>query len=478
MIKARIEKLSLSFRQLDRRSKWIVFLCFALFVFLVRALVIRFTVQGDTGELIRGTNQFYKCWIEQKVFNCTHADQFPILQRLIILPSMILTKDPHVIGRILSLFSFMSFCGLIGLAAYNFLGRASVFLTFLLILITSPFLYYSRVTFGEMLSTFCLCLFTFACMRHRSKWFLFVSFVLAAFSKEVAFPFLVLIFFSTFYSWGKYSSFFDFWNEFKREKLAFASIVAASVFSVALAILQNFSRFDTYYNVSYMVETYKFSSFKTFLSFFFGLWFAPNSGILFFWNSAFIVFFIVFALFVKNFRRNFYFYIPAVGALLLNFVSTVGLAKWWAPFGWIAWGPRLSLPFLAVGVLIVLHFYGEQIIEKLRELRKIRYILFVVFFVLSISQFAVLKNSEIYASLITEPSPPECPKLAIIEESKEYYYMCMDMRMWKPKHFVPWEVIVRDMDIQKGIGISLYAVLIWLMTSQLFARVVRPRANR
>lgn len=467
MIKVSVAKFKSFLETLDTRSKWILFLTLVLAIYLIRAFFLRFILQGDSAELIRGSNVFYNCWVNNLTFNCPGADQFPWLQRIFILPMMLFTKDGHNIGRFLAGISFISFLGIFFVAARAFANRRHSFLLFTLVMISSPFLYYSRTTFGESLATFACLIFTYVCIKRMTSGFLFASFVFASLSKEIMVPFLVVIFVSCYFTWKDYFSFKDFLKQIFASKMAVFSIFSATVVSVALTFMQNLSRYGVIDNVAYGAEAYKYSSLKTYFSFFAGLWFAPNSGILFFWFSAFVLMLSSVVLISRNVLRTPFSMIPAVSALFLNFVANAGLAKWWAPFGWIAWGPRLSLTFLAVGIFILVFFYGEQLLDVLRKIRNGRIILVSVFLFFSMSQFAVLKHTETFASMIVEPIPPDCPKMAIIEESKEYYYRCMELRMWKPRHFVIFETYRRHLTAEKIIGTLMFGALLFLMLKKL-----------
>jgi len=45
-----------------------------------------------------------------------------------------------------------------------------------------------------------------------------------------------------------------------------------------------------------------------------------------------------------------------------------GLALWWVPFGWAAWGPRLSLPWVLPVLLLALAAYARELRPHARRL--------------------------------------------------------------------------------------------------------------
>ena len=80
-----------------------------------------------------------------------------------------------------------------------------------------------------------------------------------------------------------------------------------------------------------------------------GLFLSPNGGFVAFWGASFAV-----LLLLSLARRR---WIPAWPdfferlPLLLLLLGVSSMAFWWAPFGWVAWGARLSVPF-ALAALI------------------------------------------------------------------------------------------------------------------------------
>ena len=47
---------------------------------------------------------------------------------------------------------------------------------------------------------------------------------------------------------------------------------------------------------------------------------------------------------------------------------TVSLASWYSPFGWIAWGPRLTLPWVLALLLLALAAFGRDLAAPARRL--------------------------------------------------------------------------------------------------------------
>jgi hypothetical protein len=95
-----------------------------------------------------------------------------------------------------------------------------------------------------------------------------------------------------------------------------------------------------------------------------GLFVAPKGGILFFWPLASVVVGLLLAIPAARALRGAASWREAWPALALVAVIgglVVGLAAWWAPFGWWAWGPRLSLPWVLPIVLLALAAFGSAL---------------------------------------------------------------------------------------------------------------------
>ena len=79
------------------------------------------------------------------------------------------------------------------------------------------------------------------------------------------------------------------------------------------------------------------------------LWVAPNGGLSEFWPLATLVTIGLVWIVVANLRGrpiDLKRALPGLMVIVSLVIVTGTLASWWAPFGWISWGPRLSLPTL------------------------------------------------------------------------------------------------------------------------------------
>ena len=92
-----------------------------------------------------------------------------------------------------------------------------------------------------------------------------------------------------------------------------------------------------------------------------GIWLSPNGGALPFWLSFACVCVVI--LFAAAAAPRYWQVSPWPARLLalLLLGLTAGLSSWYAPHGWIAWGPRLLLPWLPATVYLTCYFYPVAI---------------------------------------------------------------------------------------------------------------------
>jgi multisubunit Na+/H+ antiporter MnhB subunit len=129
------------------------------------------------------------------------------------------------------------------------------------------------------------------------------------------------------------------------------------------AALFNVLRFGTVQNTNYLQSEFRTPLDRIF-EFAVGLVVAPNGGILVFWASATVLIAVMVVLpFAHRVPRSEERFDRGVALALAAIVIglTFGLAAWYSPFGWVAWGPRLSLPWVLPLVLLGLAAFGKPL---------------------------------------------------------------------------------------------------------------------
>jgi hypothetical protein len=424
---------------------------------LILAVVALFFpgIEGDTEALVRGASKFQACvWSLANSgvgVPCEGSEHFAIFQYI---PSWILGSFGFSERGILR--------GLVGLSFLAFLGTfwiffralrrqwdeksSSVFYLGALLLLTSPLLWYSRSSFGEMLAAFLIALFVEACIAGRSPARILLTLVAAAWTKEPALPILVFL--------GGSCLILSRTGVQKARGGQFLALGLGSVISALVTLGFNWLRFGAIYNVPLFDPLFRVHDLSTRLSFFLGIWLSPNGGMLFFWPSFFIPF-----LFLIRRRRTGEANSFRWGPLLLVMATlaglTLGFSGWFAPLGWVAWGPRLLLPWIPACLLIVLYYYTAEIertvVRLVSDAKRSKFFL-AAFAWVSIPSFMILHRKQVLWRIFE--STPECPTPAVIQENAAYYYQCMNSILW-PKSLALLEfyrVLVRpELLIMTGI---------------------------
>lgn len=426
-----------------RRHQAFQLLCgFAALTVLVRLgmfVIYEPYYEGDTELLVKGhINAIRACLSERRFSGCPDSGVFPLLQNI---PSLLLSYlgfSPNGILHGLAFLSFVSFLGSVVLIFWILAKKASLKEAAIgvLVIITSPLLWYSHSTFGEMLSAFLILAFTALSLLRVSGWIQVLFFVLAASTKEVAVPFLVLI--------GLICLTPEILTDWRKVRTNAIWLALGALLSLVITGGFNYFRFGTFSNPSYVTELFIVPSLKIQASFFLGIWFSPNGGLLFFWPSFTLLYFTIIAASVfgllrgrpdgqRKDRRSLIAYLPVTAVTIVLLVLTLGFSRWYTPLGGFAWGPRYMLPWIPAVTLLLIYFYRIQITNVFSWLlmKPLSFILTcVVLIVISIPQLVILFDSSVMARIFAYP---ECPRVPVIQEGVDYYYRCLQTQLWPQK---------------------------------------------
>lgn len=389
--------------------------------------------EGDTGLLIHGTREIVKCINEWKWGNCAAGGPLPLLQYIPVYLTQILGLTQPMIMRVLGVMSTMAFFGSL-LIYFNFFYKSNRrHLAWLasFVFISSPFLVYSRSTFGEMLTAFLTLAGLWLVLKKAGILKIAAITILISITKDFA---------AIFFSLLGCAAALSYWKANQKEAVkSIAGMTIGSAVGLAIVITLNFFRAGHPYNALYMLKHNIVPDIETKLSFFAGQWLAFNSGMLFCWFSfCFIMAAIVMqklSFKMKDLIRS----CPLWIICSVLIAITAGLSSWWAPFGWIAWGPRLMIPWIPAVTLLVLHLYHKDLFRALSMVARHRFLVVTIagFTIFSaLGQFYGAEDPHKFSTMIVEPNPPSCPVPSIIERDQSYYYRCVGDMIWKPKHFI------------------------------------------
>src|SRR5437762_5897409 len=139
-------------------------------------------VEGDTTLLVnKHIVAIRACLHGGRLVGCPDSGVWPLLQHF---PSLLLNYlgfSSSSILHALAYLSFLSFLGSVLLIYWTLKKKTSTALaiTSVVVTITSPLLWYSHSTFGEMAAAFLILAFTSACLMRAPLWLTAVLFVLA-----------------------------------------------------------------------------------------------------------------------------------------------------------------------------------------------------------------------------------------------------------------------------------------------------------
>jgi hypothetical protein len=144
----------------------------------------------------------------------------------------------------------------------------------------------------------------------------------------------------------------------RRTLLAVGAGMLAGVITNAL---MNEFRYAALTNQDYLRSSFHVHGLGLTAKLFAALLFAPNGGITLFWSTAVAVIVAGGVIGLAAWRRPGGRWWPGAAVLLIFLGINLSLARWWQPFGWIAWGPRLTLPWLPGLALLSVALYGREL---------------------------------------------------------------------------------------------------------------------
>lgn len=410
------------------KSQLLAWCCLYIFLLLIIRIFFKYPYyEGDTVALLSGVNAVKSCLNKGIFLNCPNVSHFPLFQYITSLFLKVLGASQKSTLSILTLISTLSFFGSL-LLMYFFLKKTATnwsAQTAILIMISSPLLWYAKSTFNEMTAAFVTLAFTGVVLLRYPVWIVTIFTFLSGITKEVALPFLIIT--------GILALSPQIFKNPRQCKPQILGIIYGSALILVATIAFNYFRFGSPSNTRLLQQELIVNSATQRLSSFLGIWLSPNGGILFFWFSWFVCFAAILMtitkLLFKKFRLTFY-ELPALTIFVILFGLTFGFASWWAPFGWYCWGPRLMLPWLPSLLLLLIYFYNQEILLLLNRLFKNYVSTFfstLSLFFASLPNLIILLYPELIDNLFELDTV--CNRYPLVTEP-DYYYFCLNHYMW------------------------------------------------
>jgi hypothetical protein len=340
-------------------------------------------------------------------------------------------------GDILHLFAFVSWLLLliVGLTAAHFWKHGGRRTLFALFLFASPLWVYATSSFSDTWVGCFLALCCLVAMHTNRPILLFVLALFAGLGKEPN-PILLL-------ALGGGLIWVKGW---KQHKLTIGiPLLLASILSAGGHLWLNYVRYDSF---SHLIRMQPFNYAPTMsyrLSFWMGAWFSPGGGVVLFWPLLPLCLLLLFRRLWKEDRWKILLQ-PTILLLVFLVGITFGLASWKAPFGWIAWGNRLLLPWMMVYIVLLLSNKGNELVSSIQSWKPWKHhVLGITLGLLTIPHMLVLHSPRLITTTVprgTQCSQSEAQRtktlkrltLDNIESHRPPpgYFACRHKLMWHP----------------------------------------------
>jgi hypothetical protein len=417
-------------------------------------------VEGDTRVLLSGAQAARQCLAAGVTRGCPGTLHFPVFQYVPAYLQLAAGRDEAHTLRFLVYLNALAFWASVVLTL-AFLWRAGKpRLAWLMGLfwLTSPFWGYAHSSYNEASASFVTLLAVVVALSGGAAPWLFGSVVLASVTKEVAPPFIVaLAGLALFFEAGGARA---LWS--RRRWRALAIVLAGGV-GMAINLAFNIFRFGSFRNEMNLVPEFQVPSLGQHLENLAGLLVSPNGGVLFF-VPLFLP--LLMALLARpSAGRRIY----AAGIGLLFAALVAGFAKWYAPFGWVAWGPRLLLPWLPTLFFSLLVYFADETeillgrgFAKLRAGDGIAWMAVVALVALALPQFGAAYAHEAFGQWFAPQS--WCPQPVAIQADPAGYYACINGGMWTLRPWILWTTAIEALRVRHwALTLPYLAVLIgWI----------------
>jgi hypothetical protein len=395
--------------------------------FLVVRAITSWRTDGDTVVLVAHAEQIIQC-LRSGIFHGCTIVHFPLFQ---FIPALVLQLWSASDATIFAFFARLNCASFVATVLLTWWGlqkqtSVAVALIAVFVLLTSPLLPYTVGTFNEPTAAFITLAFAVLVVAGAHHGWMGVLCFLAAITKETAAPFLFLI---------------GILGLFRRhpppsQVRYMGALLIAIAGGIAVNSGFNYFRYNSLLNVQNLAREFRVDSLEQGAMNFVGMWLSPNGGTIPFWPS-FALLCVGLLLAAVAARPQWEMEIgPWPGRLLalLLLAMTAGLSSWYAPHGWIAWGPRLLLPWLPAIIYLTCYFYPVTIEQGTARLTANRWRLWItatVFAAFALPSVVQLLDPRVLSALF---QPDDAfPRLIPIQENRVGYFAHVNYLMWSKR---------------------------------------------
>jgi hypothetical protein len=294
-------------------------------------------------------------------------------------------------------------------------------------LIVGPLYAFSVYSFSEILTGVLLGVFVLAMFQKRSNFQIFLLTLVITSSRETAIALTIPLALAVLLVVEPQIS------VIAKKLLFIGSVSAIGLFSV---FVFNIWKYGSITNQIYADPIRRVPGLELKTKNFFAVWISPSGGVLPFWFIGGLLVLAVPALVLFDWRRNVRKSISAGVITFFLIIQTGLLSVWFAPFGWVTWGPRLILPVVTATLIVVFLIFSEEIQAIINWLRFRFITMFAILltaFLSGISNLGFILDRSATLAWFNPPLLPSCPQTANIEIDPDYYWSCA-------LSFAPWQL--------------------------------------
>lgn len=428
----------------DRRVLWSVLVAVALLLAYVELLWIDafpwgHLHTGDTDHLVKGARTALDCIGDGVWLGCGHVAGNPnsgvfhysMLQYLPAALFLSLGASEAATLELLARMSVIAFAGTFLLMWTALRHQPRLAALGCLALLGSAATYHATSSFSEMLAG-TLFLAAMVAAGTRRPILILLVFWAATLGKETFPPFLLLF--------GMIAG-RDEEGGLLPPVRTLLPVIGGIGLGVASFTAFNYFRFSSPWNLTSIQPEFRTPTWGIRFEFLAGQWFSPAAGIIWFWPIAALV---LLATLIIACRRLLcgYRLLPVwlpPAALLGGLVGfTAGLSMWFAPFGWISYGPRLAAPVLPAVIFLALKAAGPEITRLLTAAGRRLVVVLVIWLAATVAVWPQLGNPWAWRTGVGSLTTPfaDCDDSVSIYEG-DRYYNCVTTAMWRTS---PWVV--------------------------------------
>jgi hypothetical protein len=408
-------------RQMQRIKALLFLFACSLGFFYFKQLPI---LSGDTVALSQSARALVACFENGQFRGCAGTNQFGLPQHI---PAMFLAwkgLDDTSIVFILSCLNVLAL-GILARIIYKSVAISPIAKTLIGITLSiGPIIAYGPYSFGEAISTLAYVGLVVAIFERKYYRLIFFM-VLAVTSRETAFVSIALLTGAILVSDSTRSR-----HELRQMLLA---IYGSMLLGIVSLLSFNFWKFNTWKNLPHMDPVLRTPGLKLKIESAFGIFLSPNGGLVPYWflgavSAIGIPLWCVMNRHLST-QKRFGFLLLISGSL----AQVAILSSWYAPYGWVAWGPRLIVPTTAMAatICLVIISQDEEVLKNLRRLKLLRVPIGILGIVTLIPTVGFLQNPTRTMSWFAGGNDSVCPTPAIIQLDQAYYFKCLIHGTWK-----------------------------------------------